>query len=141
MIHTYNLVFHSNLSSRRFLKINNYFIWDAIKTIIKKLDLTLTLTKVKAHSGLPLNDKADELAAKGRVSSHYININHKALSVPLTFNWDPLNTNIPIDRNIRQALKVPISHKSFYTFLSHKPLKEIATNSFNKQINWQYTKL
>jgi ribonuclease HI len=86
MIHTYNLIFHSNLSTRKFLKINNYFIWDAIKTIIKKLNLTLTLTKVKAHSNLPLNDKADELAAKGRLSSHYIKINHKALSIPITFN-------------------------------------------------------
>ncbi|RGB32015.1 hypothetical protein C1646_763429 [Rhizophagus diaphanus] len=45
---------------------NNFLIWQGIKQIIKTLNLTVTLTKVKAHSNDPHNDEADELAKNGR---------------------------------------------------------------------------
>jgi hypothetical protein len=136
LINTYNQIFNSTLSSRKFLKINNYLIWNAIKIIVKKLSLKIILIKVKAHSDTPLNDEADKLANTGRASKHHILINQKALDIPITFTWDPHNTNIPLDRDIRKAIKLSIaSHKSFNDFLSHKPLKKSQRTPFiNKSI-------
>ncbi|PKY52617.1 hypothetical protein RhiirA4_497078 [Rhizophagus irregularis] len=58
-----------SISPRRFNKVNNNILWSSIHHIIKQLKLTIKLHKVKAHSGNTFNDKADDLAKKGRTDS------------------------------------------------------------------------
>jgi hypothetical protein len=113
---TLNKNFNSYLPPRRFLKINNFQLWDAIKIIINTLKLTVTLVKVKAHSGLPLI-----ILVETPLTISFIN--HKALNLPLSFVWDPHNTNI--DRDIRKTTKTILTHQSFNNFLAHIPIESI----------------
>jgi ribonuclease HI len=140
LIQTYNNIFYNNLSHRKFLKINNYQIWNAIQICINKLNFTINLIKVKSHSNNMLNDKADTLANKSRFNPYLTLINQKALMIPITFIWNQNNTNISLDHDICKVTKTIILHRSFSKFLSHKPLKHISQNSFNLLIDWQWTK-
>jgi hypothetical protein len=68
-------------------------------------------------------------------------INHKVLNLPFSFIWDPANTNIVIDRDIRKSTKTILTHQAFNNFLSHKPLEPINKASFQNQIDWKWTKI
>ncbi len=59
----------SNLSCRKKAKIPNFTIWMTIAHVIDVLQLTVTMKKVKAHSGMRLNDAADKLAKAAACSA------------------------------------------------------------------------
>ncbi len=69
----------SNLSVRKKEKIPNFTIWLTIAHVIEVLQLTVTMKKVKAHSGVCLNDKADQLAKAAAHSVPRINLNYTRL--------------------------------------------------------------
>ena len=60
--YTYLLTNNPKQTHKRWLKMNNWLIWSTIIDTVKKKNIKLTLTKVKAHSNNLLNDKADILA-------------------------------------------------------------------------------
>ena len=60
--YTYLLTNNPKQTHKRWLKMNNWSIWSTIINTVKKKNIKLTLTKVKAHSNNPLNDKANILA-------------------------------------------------------------------------------
>lgn len=65
MISTFNSLWNTKLTPRRLQKINNVLFWQAIKYIIDRLHLQVTLHKVKAHSDNLYTDIADQLAKEG----------------------------------------------------------------------------
>jgi ribonuclease HI len=75
-INTFNLVMQHKLSARRFCKLNNHILWNAIINIIESLKLQVQLIKVKAHSGDALNDLVDTLAKVGQSSNNIITITY-----------------------------------------------------------------
>ncbi|PKK64647.1 hypothetical protein RhiirC2_716139 [Rhizophagus irregularis] len=79
----------------------------AIQQIIEELNLQVQFTKVKAHSGVGYNEKADKLAKDGCDSDRIISISPKGIKAQkgyIMFNFDTI-----IDRNIRKTLKKPIN--------------------------------
>jgi ribonuclease HI len=61
---------------RSYLKINNFSVWDSIYSTMEQYNLTVVLTKVKAHSNkYPLNDAADSLAKLGSSNNQITKVN------------------------------------------------------------------
>ena len=90
-------------TSTTFKKLKNYHLLQQISEIITNKKLTVNLVKVKAHSGIPLNEKADQLAninphLKGMdPDTHLIEINPQCnLHIPIHTKWDKLTCDIPI---------------------------------------------
>src|SRR5581483_11094420 len=69
-------------SPRRKLKQNNFLIWHAIFHIISSLKLSVQLFKIKAHSGIILNEQADQLAKDACKCKDYIKLNYTLPNLP-----------------------------------------------------------
>lgn len=67
-------------SCKRWKKYKNPYLFQVINEMIKQKQLSLTFNKVKVHSGIPLHDKADELAKLGRTQNNPITFNISASS-------------------------------------------------------------
>jgi len=50
------------LATRRLLKLKNHDLWSLVNYFITIRHISIVLHKVKAHSGITYNDKADQLA-------------------------------------------------------------------------------
>jgi len=74
-------------SIRQMLKINNHSIWQCIKIVQARLNLTITLHKVKGHSNDIYNDAADALAKAGWQNPHTLSKSTLNSSQPAS---DPL---------------------------------------------------
>ncbi|POG67801.1 hypothetical protein GLOIN_2v1843361 [Rhizophagus irregularis DAOM 181602=DAOM 197198] len=138
-IDTFNKLNSPKLTARRFQKLNNCTIWNTVKYIINTLKLNVSLIKVKAHSGNPLNDAADMLAKEGSLSTDYLNIKIQHIntqSYHLTFN-----DTIIIDRNIRKTTKRITNFQNFQKHLSHNQLDRIKHHALNNLIDWEYSQL
>ncbi|PKY54146.1 hypothetical protein RhiirA4_472792 [Rhizophagus irregularis] len=138
-IFTFNALYSPKLTARRLQKINNCAIWNTIKFIINTLKLKVSLFKVKAHSGHPLNDAADLLAKQGLTSKEYLNINIQHIntqSCHLKFNDD-----IIIDRSIRKTTKRIINFQYFERHLAHCNLDKIKEYALNTVIDWEFSQL
>ncbi|GES74619.1 ribonuclease H-like domain-containing protein [Rhizophagus clarus] len=99
-INTFQTITQRLIIPRRQLKILNHNIWFIIARIIAVNSLTVTLHRVKAHSGNVHNDKADTLAKAGFTSTHSIELNRKHLPNNIHFIWDQHHDNIVVDHNV-----------------------------------------
>ena len=85
IIERYNS-FNKHSSFRRSKKIINYNIWEILFWIKKEFSLNIKFTKVKAHSGHTLNDKADLLAKLG-TSKLPLRINDVLINQKANLAW------------------------------------------------------
>jgi ribonuclease HI/ribosomal protein S20 len=96
---------HKALSTNRiraWLKTTNSSILTAIKEGIQTKEIDLTLNKIKAHSGIVLNDRADKLAKEGAemaLTSDIMDISTK------DFVFKPRWQNSYIESPIRSFIK------------------------------------
>ncbi|CAB4431037.1 unnamed protein product [Rhizophagus irregularis] len=125
------------MTPRRFQKINNSLLWQAILYIIKRLNLTLKFMKVQAHSGDKYNDMADALAKAGVDTQDSITISPMAIKTQKGYIM--FNDELIIDRNIRKTTKKIINFRNIERHLSHKSLHHIKEFTTDKLINWEYT--
>ncbi|EXX66328.1 hypothetical protein RirG_124840 [Rhizophagus irregularis DAOM 197198w] len=136
-IDTFTSLSNYKLTPRRKQKINNIILWQAIQQIIAELNLQVRFTKVKAHSGVEYNDKADKLAKDGCDSNRIISISPKGVKAQkgyVMFNNDTI-----IDRNIRKTLKIPINFRNIERQISLKPLQTLKSFTLTHIINWEYS--
>src|SRR6266498_38289 len=101
--------------SNRHLKQPNPRLWLLINHLVSSKNLTVTLCKVKGHSGDVLNDRSDQLAKMGATSTNIFEPkfdNSPYLSFPLFYN------SLPIDNNIRTFSKSLMDAKQFADFIS-----------------------
>ena len=105
--------------TRVWLKSSNITILAAIKEGVRSKNLNLNMQKVKAHSGLLLNDRADKLAKEGAetgVTADIVEISTKGLTYkPL---WQNTLIEIPI-RNFVKKITNTI-YKAEWTFVRSK---------------------
>ncbi|CAI2198132.1 15500_t:CDS:2, partial [Funneliformis geosporum] len=87
---TNDMISNNNLSVRTFEKVSNYTLWKTIKYIVDQSNLSVTLIKVKGHSGDIYNNIADDLA-KSETQSPEISINYlKVLSIKCLFQFNDI---------------------------------------------------
>ncbi|PKK63668.1 hypothetical protein RhiirC2_788558 [Rhizophagus irregularis] len=126
-----------SISSRRFNKINNNILWSTVHYIIDKLNLHITLYKVKAHSNNAFNDIADAQAKVGRLHQTLTSINHRHLpSQMITTTW---NNEIPIDKDVRKCIGTISNYKRIEDYLNHPSLIDIKEATAQHIINWSCT--
>jgi hypothetical protein len=110
-------------TSSKVFTLHNCALWNTLKHIINILKLNVSLIKVKAHSGHPLNDAADMLAKEGRPSKEYLQINIQHIKTqPCHLKF---NDTIIIDRNIRKTIKRMINFQYFERHLAHQNLHKL----------------
>lgn len=136
-IDTFNSLHHYKMTPRRFQKINNNLLWQTILYIIKRLNLTIKLIKVQAHSGDKYNDMADALAKSGCDKQDIISIS--PITVKTVKGYIMFNDELIIDRNIRKTTKKIINFRNTERQISHRSLHHIKDFTFAKLINWEYT--
>ena len=83
-------------SARNWLKSTNSLWLLHIDYIIREKNLNVQFNKIKRHSGIRLNDRADELATLGRDSDRVVDINFN-YSNHRTIKFFPSFFNYPID--------------------------------------------
>jgi ribonuclease HI len=84
-------------------KLKNHHMLQQIHEIRLAQNITLNIQKVAAHTGIPLNEKADELAcinphrAGMDPDTHILEFNQSNITqTPIQTQWDRLNCEIPI---------------------------------------------
>ncbi|PKB95930.1 hypothetical protein RhiirA5_435762 [Rhizophagus irregularis] len=138
-IDTFTSFSNYKITLRRKQKINNIILWQAIHQIIDELNLQVHFTKVKAHSEIEHNDKADKLAKDGCYSNKIISISPKGIKAQkgyIMFNNDTI-----IECNIRKTLKKPINFHNIEQQISLKPLHALKLFTTNHIINWEFSQL
>ncbi|PKY23739.1 hypothetical protein RhiirB3_438036 [Rhizophagus irregularis] len=123
-----------SISPRLFNKINNNILWSAIHHIIKTLNLTVKLIKVKAHSGNIFNDAADVQAKLGHLQPIPTGILYDHLSnQAVTLKW---NNEIPIDKDICKCISTILNYRRLDLHLNHPSLKFIKKSTKDSLIDW-----
>ncbi|CAB4426581.1 unnamed protein product [Rhizophagus irregularis] len=123
--------------NERFNKINNNILWSTVHHIIDKLNLHITLHKVKAHSNNAFNDIADAQAKVGHFHQTPTSINHRHLpSQMITIEW---NNEIPIDKDVRKCIGTISNYKRIEDHLNHPSLIDIKEATAQHIINWSCT--
>jgi len=126
----------NRLSIRKREKITNYPIWCMLSFIIAQMDLDVTMTKVKAHSGDRLNDMADELAKKAVIQSPRLILNLTNIpALRMIMTCDDFH----IEMSSRQCLKHLSHAKNFYQFLLLRRSDELLLLSEQHHIHWPTT--
>ncbi|PKY54421.1 hypothetical protein RhiirA4_426769 [Rhizophagus irregularis] len=138
-IATFNMLSSPKLTARRFQKLNNCALWNTVKHIINVLKLNVSLIKVKAHSGHPLNDAADLLAKEGLLSKDFLQINIQHITTQSCHM--KFNDSIIVDRNIRKSIKRIINFQYFEQHLSHQNIHLIKTYALENIIDWEFSQL
>ena len=98
--------------------------------------LNIKITKIKDHSNIHENNKADTLANQGRQLDP---VYTKANNIP-SFKFVPIfQQNTPIDSNLRHFIKfIYLKHNQYSWQLSNATLQLLSsTNAYN--INWKAT--
>ncbi|PKY50869.1 hypothetical protein RhiirA4_467560 [Rhizophagus irregularis] len=102
-----------------------------------KLNLHITLHKVKAHSNNAFNDIADAQAKVGHFHQTPTSINHRHLpSQMITIEW---NNEIPIDKDVRKCIGTISNYKRIEDHLNHPSLIDIKEATAQHIINWSCT--
>ena len=129
----------SSKSPRRKLKQNNFLIWHTINFIISHNNLKVSLIKVKAHSGIVLNELVDKFAKDACFCHDYIQINHRKPDLPN--NLLVWNNNLVIDQDARKTIKTIQNFRDYYKFIEHSNIMHIKSNIVRKTINLKWTHL
>jgi hypothetical protein len=120
------------LSTRRFEKIPNYSVWNLVKHIQTSLNLSVTFTKVKSHTGDVLNDIADSLAKQGCRSPSLTPSLVNCKSRALFFKY----FDIPIEGSVRNFYKEFFSAQTFDRFLNLNRNSDLKDMTRNSSIDW-----
>ena len=124
------------LSVRKKEKISNFQIWMTIDYIIQTLDLKVKMVKVKAHSGVCLNETADKLAkaaafSSPRLSLHYTNL--PGLNLVLACD------HLTVEVSSRRCLKQLSDAQLFHQYLQLQRNSKVKTLTELHHINWLAT--
>src|SRR5438046_10391009 len=93
-----SIKFYNNL-----LKMTNHSLWLYVDQLIRSKNISITLNKLKSHSGHVLNDRSDQLAKIGALSDLcYKPIIESTLNKFIQFFY---RTDIHLDTNIRSFVK------------------------------------
>src|SRR5215216_810083 len=133
MILSYNHLLRNNVCVYPSLlfKTPFYIYWCFIFKLIEQKQLTLSLVKVKAHSGNPFNEKVD-LLAKSVLTDTPLSLSFSR--VPY-LSFIPTFQSHPINKEIRPFFKDFINSKSFCDFYNLQ-----RNNRYkNQPVNWLCT--
>jgi exonuclease III/ribonuclease HI len=114
---------------------SNYLLWATIRFIISSNNLTVSLAKVAAHTGVYLNEKADTLAKRGQHQECFTWDYDAMQSLPYTLKW---KTQL-IDISPRVFAKQLCQAKNFNSLLNSKRNSRVKTQTRNSDIDWQST--
>jgi ribonuclease HI len=139
LIYSYNKIQRQNafLYPSLMFKLPFNIYWSIIFKIIEERNISLTLTKVKAHSNDPYNDKVDQLAKSSLHSSSIsITFNH----IPY-FSYIPLFEQMPIFTAFRPLIKDFLQTKHFMAYYLLKRNKKYTNLEINYKLTFQLLKL
>jgi ribonuclease HI len=88
-------------SITKWMKIHNWQLWMRLQDLIIRKEITLQLTKVKAHSNDKWNEKVDKLAKEAREEPELIWEDQQQPIALTTTSWN----GIPIDTPLRTFIK------------------------------------
>ncbi len=126
----------SQLLTRKKEKISNYALWLTIHYIIKYLDLLVILIKVKAHSNIRLNEKANAIAKAALTDSNRLVIDFTIIpTFRLIMNVDFLN----IETLSQRCVKWLLNAKNLYNLLQFRYFSQILLLSKRQHIYWKAT--
>src|SRR5581483_11293109 len=115
-------------------KIANSTLWSFINWIIQKQKLSLSMVKIKAHSGDLLNDLTDKLA-KDSYKYNYPNlsISNDFRTQQTMVKW----SNVLIEKPHREFMKQLYQAKYFNRFMSLNRNARIMSLTVNDTIDWK----
>jgi len=97
------------------------------------------LIKVKAHSGVLLNEQADQLAKEACNLKKFIFINQYNKNIPNnSVLW---NNDITLDKDIRQCLKSIQNNQRLNSLLNHRSLQHFKNSIVKKSIDLHWTSI
>src|SRR5438045_4479162 len=111
-----NILYPSIKFNNYLLKTTNHSLWLYIDQLIRSKNISITLIKLKSHSGHILNDRSDQLAKTGALSDLCYNPIIK--STLDKFVQIFYRTDIHLDTNIRSFVKNIHSAQFFSEILS-----------------------
>src|SRR5687767_5474889 len=91
------------MNTRAFLKLSNRTLITSIVHTIRSKSINCHLIKIKGHSGLEGNKRADHLAKLGSYSNLTLNVDNQDLCSKLHIS--PTWNSLPIEQNIRAFVK------------------------------------
>ena len=120
---------------RSYIKLENQIIWELIFRVIDILNLTVNLHKVKAHTNIRWNDRADEEANLGRggnliiIKNSYSNYKYQLQYYNISIDTNPRNfvknmNNILIQNEFNSLNRNKIVNENIDKNLSLKIVKE-----------------
>jgi len=110
-------------------------LWTVVEYIIKKLNLTIKFTKVKAHTGIKYNELADKLAKEG-CKNEIISFNYEKIKkIQYTLNFK----NKIIEKSCRNFIKEYIAAKGFYEWITNNRNYKYKNLNLEKKISWETT--
>ncbi|PKY55690.1 hypothetical protein RhiirA4_475331 [Rhizophagus irregularis] len=129
-INTFNNLQSPKLTTRRFQKINNCTLWNTLKHIISTLKLSVSLIKVKVHSGDALNDAAECRYA-------YQNI-RKSIKRIINFQYFEQHLAHQNLHKIKQyALNKNIDWEYFQLWFKYNSFSKPTSKQYSKHISWR----
>ena len=137
-IDTFNKIIkpHPKFTKRKLLKIKNWSIWIKIVETIRCKELTVKITKVKAHNGNYFNEKADTLA-KAALKLPNLNLdtnNTGTINIPPT--WKNTTIDIPIRDFIKDIHKKALN---FNWTQQHRNVNTLSTEiQQEQQYEWEF---
>src|SRR5947207_7003815 len=103
IINLTNILHPSVKFNNNLLKMTNHSLWLYVDQLIRSKNISITLNKLKSHSGHVLNDRSDQLAKTGALSD--LSFNPSIESTLDKFVQIFYQTNIHLDTNIRSFVK------------------------------------
>jgi ribonuclease HI len=97
--------FKKNKKNCAWRKYKNPYLLQTITDITEKKNLRVNYVKIKAHSGIIDNEKADGLAKAGAMQKDYLNLNIKLLNIRVFYKWNRQLVDTPIKEIIKTSVK------------------------------------
>jgi hypothetical protein len=139
LIHNYNLFRNNEKNYRVQVKNKNHLIsWSTILYIIKILELSIEIHKVKAHTGNKWNDLADVEANKGRMSEFSFSKKQSCTASERKYKLQFFN--IEIDDNHRNFIKNIHRIKNEEELYSLNRNTNIDQKEIDKTVIYEYIK-
>src|SRR5581483_2272264 len=99
--------------------------------------LSVQLFKIKAHSGIILNEQADQLDKDACKCKDYIKLNYTLPNLPNNLLiW---NKDVVIDQDARKTIKTIQNFQQYHKFINHNIVKHIRHRLARKSFNLKWT--